>query len=632
MNSAPPTHTNSTTFSISHQLRGHLVVAGAIGVTSKIKMVQKQKGARKSTNGKTNEAQAISTRESIVCSVCLDHLKEPMLLPCMSSLVLQGLPGRSPSHPAVQGYTDRAYRREMYRKGRKKNKMEKYWKDRKNPCERGNLSSMSFYPYSVPKDGFPSDLVATNALAFHQDFQKPRMESANPIVCNACTEGDLATAHCPACNRFLCEFCSKAHKRLVDFRTHTLVPLDKADAEALKAFERLRHCSQHQGEVLKLYCKTCHCLICRDYTIVEHRDHAFGFTATLRPEVQQEIQEMATAMAAKQREFQAHLEFMKAAEKGRGEHSGELQKEINAAFDSVVKAVEQQRQILLQQEESGKTADLKEIWAQKEFIEMTLANIASGVRYVDRLCNCTNDQDMLAMSHEVKQQLSAMQGRSWDPEAGFLSSNLLTFALGTNGQQLSKSIDELRSLQSPELTVSMCPIGLRGSSQYNLQLRSVLRFTVEVKCTSHCKLNTVVLPSVSVQDATTQQDVNYAHTLLFEQKNNSWTLTVVPTYPGVFTVSVSMDVKTKDGGSQHVAIHDPACYEGWSEGSDDEYYPATRTRHTNPTFTLRVTGVPKPGDKVCRGPGWRGGNEDGGVGSEGIVTVQTNVLFSAGIL
>lgn len=193
--------------------------------------------------------------EDLTCAVCLNNLKDPKLLPCLHSFCkgcLEGLVRQTTSRQIV--------------------------------CPRCRST------HDVPGNGaggFPSDLVSTNALAFNQDIQKPRAESTKPVTCNACTEGDTATTHCPSCNKFLCEFCSKAHARLLEYRQHKVVPLDEVDVKALKSFQRPRYCSQHRGEILRLYCKTCHTLICRDCTIVDHREHSYDFTSALRPQIEQ---------------------------------------------------------------------------------------------------------------------------------------------------------------------------------------------------------------------------------------------------------------------------------------------------------------------------------------------------------
>ena len=58
---------------------------------------------------------------------------------------------------------------------------------------------------------------------------------------------------------------------------------------------------------------------------------------------------------------------------------------------------------------------MKQIWAQKQSIETTLASIASGLRYAERLHGCRSDVDMLAMSSKAREQLVSLQKAQWNP-------------------------------------------------------------------------------------------------------------------------------------------------------------------------------------------------------------------------
>ena len=179
--------------------------------------------------GRSSEGEA--SKKDLTCSVCLDRLKDPKLLPCLHTYCKECLQG-------------------ILRKSTDKSNIQ---------CPQCRST------HAVPSSGvneLPSDMVLANALDFHS--LKEKEKSAQPIPCNMCTEDDPATTYCPTCSKFLCEFCSKAHKRQVDYRDHKTVSLGDLDAETIKGFERPRRCSHHSGELLKLYCKTCHKLICRE--------------------------------------------------------------------------------------------------------------------------------------------------------------------------------------------------------------------------------------------------------------------------------------------------------------------------------------------------------------------------------
>ena len=322
------------------------------------------------------------SEEDLMCSVCLERLKDPRLLPCLHTYCKGCLQG-------------------ILRKSREKSSM---------------ICPQCRSTHAIPSGGvdeFPSDMVSANALDFHSLKDKENITQFIP--CSMCTEDDPVTTHCLTCSRFLCGFCSKAHKRQVDYRDHKTVSLDDLDSETLKGFERSRRCSRHSGELLKLYCKTCHKLICRDCTLVDHHNHTFGFLKDIRPDIQKQVENSVEMLSTKQEELKSHLQFTNDIEKSRIDHSEGLEREINSAFDSYIATVESHRKKLLEQERKAKDRDLKQIWAQKEFIEMKLASIDGSTQYANRLCSCPSDLDMLEMSVEATQQLSNLSEVEWNP-------------------------------------------------------------------------------------------------------------------------------------------------------------------------------------------------------------------------
>ena len=333
------------------------------------------------------------SKQDVTCTVCLDRLKDPRLLPCLHAYCKRCLDGIL--HQSLE--------------------------KRKIVCPQCRSN------HAVPSSGvgaFPSDMLLESALEFYSLKDEPKKAA---VACNMCTENDPATMYCPTCGKFLCAFCSKAHGRMLEYRDHKVVALDKLDSEAMKQFERPHHCSNHSGEPLKLYCETCKSLICRDCTIVDHRNHDFGFVKTIRPKIVNAIGELMQAVKMKQQELEAHLALVKDVEKGQDAHSTALMAEINMAFDSYIKMLESRRKHLLANVAETRMANLKQIWGQKEFLEVTLATLTSVLHYSERLCHCPSDTHMLAMSTKASEGLENLQKTEWTPESDLKLSPPLAF-------------------------------------------------------------------------------------------------------------------------------------------------------------------------------------------------------------
>ena len=110
--------------------------------------------------------------------------------------------------------------------------------------------------------------------------------------CEICFE-DKATAFCRQCAKFICADCVKSHKRMKmifpDHKITTLEGLKEGGAKEIVTPEpTFQTCKMHE-EKMKLFCFDCGCLICRDCTIKDHRDHNYQFVKKAAPEIKKKL-------------------------------------------------------------------------------------------------------------------------------------------------------------------------------------------------------------------------------------------------------------------------------------------------------------------------------------------------------
>ena len=108
-------------------------------------------------------------------------------------------------------------------------------------------------------------------VSLHEDSGSCKLE------CDICDSGDPPVNRCNTCSHFLCEFCTQAHQRGRNSKTHCLVSLEEAKDMGSVALTKPSVCKEHEGELLKLFCETCDEAICRDCAIVKHREHKYTF-------------------------------------------------------------------------------------------------------------------------------------------------------------------------------------------------------------------------------------------------------------------------------------------------------------------------------------------------------------------
>ena len=121
--------------------------------------------------------------------------------------------------------------------------------------------------------GFPIAFFINNLTEVHSLLKK--VSGDQHVSCNNCKKSD-ATGYCKQCTKFYCTDCLSFHNKWVTFVDHTIISLDEVTRttfqQPAKKPEVTMKCSIHDKS-LKIYCKTCHDLICSDCTVHIHNGH-----------------------------------------------------------------------------------------------------------------------------------------------------------------------------------------------------------------------------------------------------------------------------------------------------------------------------------------------------------------------
>ncbi|EDO30925.1 predicted protein, partial [Nematostella vectensis] len=126
-----------------------------------------------------------------------------------------------------------------------------------------------------------------------EHFDDPRVLPCLHSFCRHCLE-ELAVHSegrgklvCPLCKAEFQVICHKIHplgitlsvssvSRLIrDFEPlqhHTILSLDEIKSGKLLAMSKTSYCTKHKGKKLKLFCESCKEVICRDCTVVDHKN------------------------------------------------------------------------------------------------------------------------------------------------------------------------------------------------------------------------------------------------------------------------------------------------------------------------------------------------------------------------
>ena len=236
-------------------------------------------------------------------------------------------------------------------------------------------------------------------------------------VCDECERSGPIRCYCSDCKNYLCDECGlQIHKRLKSFRGHKVIPIEEINATILQSHQ-IHYCGTHKNEALKLFCKTCSKLICRDCTLVDHRQHNYAFVEEARKHVEGEVASLRAEVEQKLRQFQRNLQEIKKVEVSATGHPEVVKADINTFFDKLVRCIEERRKVLMQQAEANCQKDLKQIWADKSFHEMTILHISSVFGLADKAKRSTSDSEMILTSLHAITQLKKLKETEWDSTA-----------------------------------------------------------------------------------------------------------------------------------------------------------------------------------------------------------------------
>ena len=326
--------------------------------------------------------------EKNTCSVCLEVFREPKVLPCCHTFCLTCLEKTA----------------------------------RGSSLEKGEITCPQCRKtHEIPTGGLAellSDFIATyevevaglKSSTSHKGGEKT-------LVCGECERPGPVQSYCIDCQNYLCNECGfQLHKMLKAYRGHKVIPIKDINATTLQRCQ-IHYCKVHRAESLRLYCGTCSKLICRDCTLVEHRQHDYTFVEDARKQVDAEMNSLQSDVKQKLATFRRNLQEIRKVEESATGHAQVLKTDINKKFSKLIRSIEARRKVVLEQAGTDCHKDLKQIWADKEFHEVTISHISSVLDLVEKARKCTSDSEMILTALQSIHQLKLLHETEWDSDA-----------------------------------------------------------------------------------------------------------------------------------------------------------------------------------------------------------------------
>ena len=234
-----------------------------------------------------------------------------------------------------------------------------------------------------------------------------RAEGKVEALCEKCA-GEKSVAFCRQCAEFICGDCSRSHMKMKVFSGHVVasledlkkggvmnIPLKEAPAAA---------CADH-GEPMILFCFDCERLICRDCTIIEHKEHKFEFVKKCAPEGRRRLRESLSPLQEVRADM-AGAEKRVVSEEAKVERQrGEVCGAIQQSFEQLKAVLERRKAELV-----GKACSLAQekknaLAAQKTVLQVAQKEIQLLTELVERNVESTSDQDLMSIRRQLQSKM-----------------------------------------------------------------------------------------------------------------------------------------------------------------------------------------------------------------------------------
>ena len=239
---------------------------------------------------------------------------------------------------------------------------------------------------------------------------------SSSLECDNCDSGDPPVSRCATCCHFLCKICTAGHKRGRSTKTHRLMSLEEAKEEGPAAVTRPSLCKEHDGEMLKLFCETCDEAICRDCTIVKHREHKYTFVKDAFSKGKESVVKILSETKAKASVLQEALAGVAEVKRNVHSYAEQTEKEVFTCFQELTACLNIRCNELISSVEELKKTKLKSLDLQQGELETALGSVQSSIEFTERALEHGSEVDFLNMRKQMSCRLQELNSAKWQLE------------------------------------------------------------------------------------------------------------------------------------------------------------------------------------------------------------------------
>ena len=265
--------------------------------------------------------------------------------------------------------------------------------------------------------GLPTAFFKAHLIGVYVQLEK--LEGKKEGTCEECSKSMLS-AYCSDCKHFICSHCVDLHQQMKVLSTHKIISLEEYRRNLLKQITNPTRrssteslvCQQH-GEALRIFCKTCRRLICKDCTVVNHAlpRHNWEFTETLVGSQKADLQRHIQAVRKMQTSVETNISEGKSAIEKVYAQRDSICETIITSFDTLVARLEECKQQVLKNASRAVDSKLGQLSDQVQ--QLTLKD--DELKYLVKVCEenieHTTDQEFLSLKWYVMNRVKEVLAR-----------------------------------------------------------------------------------------------------------------------------------------------------------------------------------------------------------------------------
>ena len=367
----------------------------------------------------------------------------------------------------------------------------------------------------------PVDQHSLEKLPFQKLLQQQRSGGDANKKCGFCGEAVSPVGWCSDCRVLICSQCLALHKKMEYLKKHHIMERGHPPEKV----SMVSDCLKHNEVKLKFLCVECSEMVCAECLLTTHKDHQYSTLEEARQGLETKFKELADLSVTKKEEFLEYFEKLSKVEGEMVESTQRMKNIVNKTFDAIAASVEAQRNEALQ----TVSQRLKEIQAEKDLMEVSLAQIDSFTQFADRIDECETITSYMAMATQGIKLMERLKGISCNKK-DILGQKLMPI-WSQSSENLHVPLDKLFKLGRPRLRFDPEPdsvVFVHDDSIY---------FTVSLESEG---FQLMFATSLELSKCSLNVDVHYAN------GTKSFPVKVTSEKQGVWDVQVDIDEEEEE--------------------------------------------------------------------------------------